>query len=244
MQDQKVTYRRRRLVLVILIVLVVFAVALYVEYKHQRSLTEYKNTNSTTQVNRSNLAINTLGEIAIKDRASRSGYKRSEFSDGWAMVGGCDVRNIILQRDLIDEALNEDLCTVMSGTLQQDPYTNKTIFFTRGKDTSDDIQIDHVVALSDAWQKGAQDLSVQERFDFANDPLNLLAVDGPTNMFKGDADASEWLPDTDYRCRYVARQIAVKIKYSLWATQAELNAFKRVLHSCPNQELPSLEESL
>jgi hypothetical protein len=101
------------------------------------------------------------------------------------------------------------------------------------------LQIDHVVAISDAWQKGAQLLEAPERQALYNDPLNLLAVDGPTNMQKGDGDAATWLPpNKPYRCRYIARQIAVKVKYRLWITTAEHSAMQRVLRTCPAQILP------
>ena len=101
------------------------------------------------------------------------------------------------------------------------------------------MQIDHVVALSDAWQKGAQGLDAARRTAFANDPLNLLAVDGPLNMPKGDGDAATWLPPNKaYRCAYVARQVAVKVSYGLWMTQAEENAIATVLSSCPDEPLP------
>jgi hypothetical protein len=101
------------------------------------------------------------------------------------------------------------------------------------------VQIDHVVALSDAWQKGAQGWDTTRRSAFANDPLNLLAVDGPLNMAKGDGDAATWLPPSRaYRCAYVARQVAVKVSYGLWMTQAEKNAIATILTSCPNEPLP------
>src|SRR5947199_120048 len=81
----------------------------------------------------------------------------------------------------------------------------------RGQRTSAAVQIDHVVALSDAWQTGAQLLPALERARLANDPVELLAVDGPTNEAKGDGDAATWLPpNKPFRCAYVARQIAVK----------------------------------
>ena len=81
------------------------------------------------------------------------------------------------------------------------------------------MQIDHVVALSDAWQKGAQQLTATERLQLANDPVNLFAVDGPTNGSKGDGDAATWLPPNQaFRCTYVAHQIAAKAKYHLWVT--------------------------
>lgn len=185
----------------------------------------------------SELAANSLNKLVIKGRASFSGYSRSQFGDGWASVTGCDMRNTILYRDLYDSARNGP-CTVRSGTLN-DPYTGRVIEFLRGNETSDDVQIDHVVALADAWQKGAQLMSADDREIFANDPLNLLAVDGPTNVQKGSSDAASWLPPNKvYRCRYVARQIAVKVKYALWVTQAEYNAMQKVLQTCPEQRLP------
>jgi hypothetical protein len=155
------------------------------------------------------------------------------------------LRNLILQRDLEKDELNYTNCQVHSGILTEDPYTGETITFVRGAQTSSDIQIDHVVALSDAWQKGAQNISYEERIKLANDPLNLLAVDGPTNIEKGDKDAASWLPpNKSYRCMYVARQIAVKVKYKLWVTRAEHSAMKRILNNCPDQLLPIENSSL
>ena len=102
------------------------------------------------------------------------------------------------------------------------------------------MQIDHVVALGDAWQKGAQQWSPGKRLALANDPLNLLAVSGPVNQRKGDGDTATWLPpDTSYRCAYVARQVAVKVKYGLWVTSAESTAMSRVLATCASQPLPT-----
>lgn len=187
-------------------------------------------------------AITALGQLAVKGRAPKTGYERSQFDDGWPRIGGCDVRNHILARDMSNVSVrSESDCTVLSGVLL-DPYTGSTINFMRGSDTSDAVQIDHVVAMSDAWQKGAQELLPEEREAFANDFLNLLAVDGPTNQKKGDGDAATWLPpNKDYRCRYVARQIAVKQKYRLWVTEAERNAMQQVLGVCPGQLLPIQE---
>lgn len=102
------------------------------------------------------------------------------------------------------------------------------------------VDIDHVVALSDAWQKGAQQWDRTKRTDLANDPLNLLAVDSSTNRSKGDGDTATWLPAyKPSRCPYVARQVAVKKKYALWVTGAEKDAMKRVLSGCPSQKLPT-----
>jgi hypothetical protein len=179
-----------------------------------------------------------LQKLAIKGRAPKTGYERELFSSGWGMIAGCDVRNYILTRDLVNVTYVGTSCKVASGTLH-DPYTGSTLQFIRGTDTSDDIQIDHVVALSDAWQKGAQALSAAERYALANDPLELLAVDGKVNQAKADSDAASWLPpNKEYRCNYVARQIAVKLKYKLWVTEAEYSAMAKVLTNCPEQPLP------
>ena len=129
-------------------------------------------------------------------------------------------------------------CVVLTGTLI-DPYSGKTINFARGNVTSMAVQIDHVVSLSNAWQTGAFKLTFAERMQFANDPLNLLAVDGPLNEQKGDGDAATWLPPLkSYRCKYVARQIAVKIRYGLWVTPPEKSAMKSILAKCPKEILP------
>lgn len=182
-------------------------------------------------------ATELLTTLPIKGRATKTGYERTLFGNGWTETNGCDTRNIILHRDLKNPAVGED-CKVQSGELD-DPYTGKTIQFKRGAGSSDDVQIDHVVALSDAWQKGAQLLTNDRREQLANDPLELLAVDGPANQKKGDGDAATWLPPNKaFRCQYVARQIAVKAKYNLWVTQAEHDAMKRVLSVCPEQNLP------
>lgn len=185
------------------------------------------------------LARDVLETLEVKGRAAKTGYTRDEFGSGWATIGGdCDMRNVMLKRSLTDLEVDSDECTVLRGTLQ-DPYTGKSIPFIRGSSTSSDVQIDHVVALSDAWQKGAQALDFTDRVLFANDPLNLLAVDGRANQEKGDADAASWLPPNRFfRCQYVARQIAVKSEYKLWLTEAEKATMKRILNGCGDQRVP------
>lgn len=184
------------------------------------------------------LALTVLDGLAVKGRAPKTGYARTQFGDGWATVGGCDTRNIILHRDLVGTTVSDD-CKVLSGTLN-DPYTGKAIQFVRGADTSALVQIDHVVALSNAWQTGAQQLPPEQREALANDPLELLAVDGGANQKKSDGDAATWLPaNKAFRCQYVARQIAVKAKYGLWVTVAEKTAMQSILAGCPNERLPA-----
>jgi len=178
-----------------------------------------------------------------KGRAAKTGYTRAPFGPAWADVdrNGCDTRNDILKRDLTSEVFKEKTngCTVLSGTLV-DPFSGETINFVRGVTTSSEVQIDHSVALSNAWQTGAFKLTPEQRKAFANDPLNLLAVKGKLNSQKGDGDAATWLPPLkSYRCDYVARQIAVKIKYKLWFTAPEKEAMVRILKTCPEKVLPT-----
>ena len=183
------------------------------------------------------LATVALETLEVKGRAPKTGYKRTQFGNGWANVAGCDTRNRILARDMPDAKVSEN-CKVLSGTLN-DPYTGKTILFMRGADTSALVQIDHVVALSNAWQTGAQGLTPEKRIELANDPLELLAVDGDANQKKGDGDAATWLPaNKSFRCQYVARQIAVKAKYQLWVVPAEKQAMLSGLAKCPEQMVP------
>ena len=177
-----------------------------------------------------------LASLQVKDRASKTGYSREQFGPAWDDVDGnkCNTRDDILRRDLTNVRfkVKTHACTVITGTLA-DPYTGKTIEFKRGKKTSSAVQIDHVVALSNAWQTGAQDLTAEQRRQLANDPENLLAADGPANQQKSDADASEWLPsNASYRCTYVARQVQVKAKYKLWVTADEKKVMERTLNSC------------
>ncbi|MGK5168883.1 GmrSD restriction endonuclease domain-containing protein [Geodermatophilus sp. CPCC 205761] len=187
-------------------------------------------------------ALAALAAVEVRGRAPRTGYDRDLFGSGWVDTdrNGCDTRNDVLARDLTGETVKPGTrnCVVLTGTLA-DPYSGRTIAFQRGQTTSDDVQVDHVVALSDSWQKGAQGWDGGRRTAFANDPLNLLAVDGPLNMQKGDGDAASWLPPArSYRCAYVARQVAVKVGYGLWMTQAEKNAIATVLSACPDEPLP------
>ena len=181
-------------------------------------------------------AENLLDSIAVKGRAPKTGYTRAQFGQTWADVNrnGCDTRNDILKRDLTNVVFREGTrnCVVESGTLI-DPYSGITINFVKGVKSSMEVQIDHVVALSNAWQTGAFKLSLERRTEFANDPENLLAVQGRLNSQKGDGDAATWLPPLKkYRCTYVSKQIAVKAKYGLWVTAPEKAAMKNILAKC------------
>lgn len=217
-------YRKRRTAALLVTTLVTFVLILL--HPDMYSLPSGKQTNDVTMK-----TLTALDQLPVKGRAPKTGYVRTQFGDGWTLVGGCDMRNIILARDLENVAVSPS-CKVLSGDLH-DPYTGKSIHFARGTDTSDDVQIDHVVALSNAWQTGAQQISYAQRAAFANDPLNLLAVDGQANQDKGDGDAATWLPpNKSFRCQYVTRQVEVKKKYGLWVTPAEQQMIRRVLNSC------------
>lgn len=183
-----------------------------------------------------------LAALPVKGRAPMTGYSREQYGPAWSDIdhNGCDTRNDVLARDMTGETFKPGThnCVVISGQLA-DPYTGRNITFKRGPETSDDIQIDHVVALGDSWQTGAQQLTREERTRLANDPFNLLAVDGPSNNQKRDSDAASWLPpNKGYRCKYVARQVGVKARYRLWVTPPERDAIARILQGCPGEPLP------
>ena len=186
-------------------------------------------------------AADTLATLEVKGRAPKTGYERSLFGDSWTDDvtvaegrNGCDTRNDILRRDLLDVVIKpgSNGCAVLSGTLN-DPYTGMSFSFQRGPGTSAEVQIDHIVSLSDAWQTGAQQWDEFTRRNFANDPRNLQATLGWVNQQKGDGDAATWLPPNKaYRCTFVSRIVEVKAAYRLWVTQAERDAIARVLAGC------------
>lgn len=232
-------YRTRRIVSVV-ITLATLLVAIFINQPTFEPTEKTVVVESEPSVVMASPAIEALQALEVKGRAQKTDYSREQFGAGWSIINGCDMRNIILNRDLIDARVDSE-CNVTNGTLN-DPYTGTVIVFQRGTETSGDVQIDHVVALSDAWQKGAQVLSRDKRIEFANDPLELLAVDGLANQQKSDGDAATWLPPyKPFRCQYVARQIAVKQKYSLWVTIAEKQAMETVLGDCPGQTLPKAD---
>ena len=184
-------------------------------------------------------ALTVLNSLEVKGRAAKTGYTRSQFPH-WSDPdrNGCDARNDTLKRDLTQISFKSGTrdCKVLTGQLL-DPFSGKVITFSS---TKSNIDIDHVVALSNAWQTGAAYFDKTKRQQIANDPLNLLAVDFSLNRQKGDGDAATWLPPLkSYRCDYVARQIAVKAKYGLWVTQPEKGAIIKLLEKCEGQKLPN-----
>ena len=180
-----------------------------------------------------------LAALPVKGRAPMTGYDRDEFGQAWldADRNGCDTRNDALRTALTNLAIEPGThgCVVLAGDLA-DPYTGHPIHFVRGDGTL--VDIDHVVALGNAWVTGAFRWPIRERAALANDPMNLLPVDASANRQKGDGDAATWLPaNKSYRCSYVSRQVSVKAKYGLWVTAPEKAAMDRVLSTCPDQPL-------
>lgn len=182
------------------------------------------------------LARDVLELLEIKGRAPKTGYSRDEFYNNWPIIEGCNLRQRIIKREVGDSAvLGDNKCDVIAGEFDE-PYTGSHLVFTEKSEFSKKIQIDHVVALSDAWQKGAQYMDADTRYNIATDPLNLLAADSSANQQKSDGDAATWLPPNKaFRCQYVARQVSVKYKYGLWVTETEHDAIARVLENCPNE---------
>jgi hypothetical protein len=180
-----------------------------------------------------------LKQLEVRGWDRTSDFKRSQFGKAWSDDvnvefghNGCNTRDDILRRDLRNLVVRPRTCYAQTGTLV-DPYTGETIEFTRGPDTSNAVEIDHVVALADAWYKGARSWDPQRRLDFANDPRNLLAVSPKANFDKAFRDAASWLPPNEaFRCDFVARQIEVKTAYGLWLAAKEKKAMEAVLKRC------------
>jgi hypothetical protein len=184
-------------------------------------------------------AIDALDQITIA-LPDQTPYDRRQFGQAWADVdrNGCDTRNDVLRRDLVDTTLKPGTrdCVVLTGVLH-DPYTGQTIDFTRGQGTSELVQIDHIVPLAWAWRQGAADWTEQKRKQLANDPLNLLAVDGPTNTSKSDQGPALWMPPSEgYRCSYVERFVQVLDSYDLTVTAEDHAALQSELSSCTGGE--------
>jgi len=166
----------------------------------------------------------------------REDYDRKKQFGEWADPDGnkCDARNDILARDLT-QVKKKGKCTVTSGVLN-DPYTGTTIRFTRGAKTSTAVQIDHIVPLAHAWTNSANTWSQDKRVQFANDPNNLIASDGPANVAKGARVANEWMPpNKNYHCDYAKRTIYVKKHYGLTVGNSERRALNTALRTCKSR---------
>ena len=238
--NQPMKMKNKKLARKLLVWSICVALAVVIGYLIQYQQSDQINkTNEVIQQAPTGTALSALGKLPVQERANGTDYERDLFGSGWASWRECNVRQKILNRDVKNVQLATNGCTVISGTLF-DPYTGEEIELTNKSAVSHKVQIDHVVALSNAWQTGAQNLTEDERKELANDDLELIAVSSGANNDKSDADASEWLPSYEpFRCPYVARQIAVKLKYNLWVTVEERNAMASVLKTCPDEPLPT-----
>jgi hypothetical protein len=183
------------------------------------------------------------GITLLPARIHRYDYRRAAFGDAWtddndAPGGhnGCDTRDDILNRDLVDKtyvAIKRCPDAVATGTLH-DPYTSTTIAFQRGAKVGESVQIDHIVPLALAWDMGAYNWSFSQRLRFANDPANLLAVQGQANQDKGDSQPGLWMPpNTAFHCQYAMQFIAVLRGYQLPADDSSAPVLQRAAGTCP-----------
>lgn len=175
-----------------------------------------------------------IAQLRTAGRGPKTGYERGEFGSAWTDSAtavpfggnGCGTRDDILQRDGIGVRFTAGSTCVVDTMTLTDPYTGTSMTFRKKNAT--EVQIDHVVSLSAAWQMGAAHWPRDQRVHLANDPLNLLAVDGPTNNGKGDATPASWLPPAkQIRCAYVVRYAQVSLKYDLPVTEADKAAMLR-----------------
>jgi Protein of unknown function (DUF1524) len=170
-------------------------------------------------------------------------YRRDAFGETWtddnpAPGGhnGCDTRNDILDRDLVDKTyVSIKRCpkAVATGTLH-DPYTSATVAFVRGAQVGAAVQIDHIVPLALAWDLGARNWTDDMRVRFANDPANLLAVDGPANQDKGDHEPAVWMPPNHaFWCQYAMQFVAVLRGYGLPVDAPSVTVLRDAAATCP-----------
>lgn len=176
-----------------------------------------------------------VSRLRVVEPLPLENYDRSFFGPAWQRLEPhpCNTRNEVLEIWLSDVTFGAGGgCSVESGWFI-DPYTGHFVEFLRGPDTSAEVHVDHVVALADAWSKGAADWPPSRAQAFANDPLNLIPTQGWVNEEKGSDDASRWLPHHEgFWCHFAAQQILVKEKYDLGVTDAELAELLTALERC------------
>lgn len=223
------------------------AAALAVTVAIQVSSTSHRPSELIAQADIPTVApgVDVLAGVAeIPERVRGFDYRRDAFGDSWtddttAPGGrnGCDTRNDILDRDLIDKTyVSIKRCpnAVGTGTLL-DPYTSEVVPFTRGNRVGAAVQIDHLVPLALAWDLGARNWTEEKRIRFANDPANLLAVDGPTNQDKGDAEPAVWMPpNAAFHCQYAMQFIAVLRGYGLPVDAPSAAVLRDAAQTCPS----------
>jgi Protein of unknown function (DUF1524) len=183
------------------------------------------------------------GMAEVPARTRGYDYRRAAFGESWTDYNtapgghnGCDTRNDILDRDLIEKTyVSIKRCpnAVATGTLH-DPYTNDVIAFMRGNQTGAAVQIEHIVPLAYAWDLGARNWPDDKRVRFANDPANLLAIGGQVNQDKGDKEPAAWMPpNTAFHCQYAMQFIAVLRGYGLPVDAPSAVVLREAGETCP-----------
>ena len=172
------------------------------------------------------LALDVLGGIE-QAKEHRGGYDRDLFGYPASFGGGCDTRAMILQRDSLSPAqIDAAGCTVVAG----DWYS---VYDGVTYDQPSELEVDHVVALKEAWDSGAWQWSIPRLEAFANDiddVRSLRAVSSHTNRSKSDKDPSNWLPpNADDVCRYVGDWVAIKARWHLSIDTSEYGRIRNVL---------------
>ena len=146
-----------------------------------------------------------FGVSAGLPRATVLGYSRDAFGTGAAPVAGSP----------------RDSCPAPRDTPVVGPYTGQPI-------TPYDVELDHVLPLSAAWDLGAHAWEQSRREAFANDPLNLVVVAAAANQQKSDQLPSEWMPPKRaQRCAYAHRLADVARAYELSLPRADLREMRR-----------------
>lgn len=214
----------------------------------------------SAQAEESDLAVDVLDTLTVTDtQADVPGYDKNQSSgsfrfpedvDDDAYGNKADMWDVIYMRDFDPATIKSDDGDVSYGVLRNDPYSGKDVTYEKGG--ASEIDIEHVVARSEAWDSGASEWTQAQRDAFANDPLELLAVSSGGNRAHGEKDAAGWLPSVGvkstgvnnpaYDCLYVARQIAVKDKYDLSVDKDEKNVMSDVLATCPAQTIPDEQD--
>lgn len=168
-----------------------------------------------------------LESLTVATQGSQDGYDRDKFPHWISQGSGCDTRDVVLKRDGTG-VVQDDSCAASSGKWYS-PYDGAS--WTEASD----VDIDHVVPLSNAWKSGASAWTDDDREDFANDLTHpqLLAVTDNVNQAKGDKGPEEWKPPLDsYYCTYAEMWVKVKSVYNLTITSDEKTALVEMLETC------------
>lgn len=234
-KDKQDRFETRIMTVFLAFVLIAFVVLLYRHGGHARER-DQSDAQSAISMDAGVVpdgSLSDLDNLVVNDNPTPpEKYNRVEqFGPAWKDVdhNGCDTRNDILARDLIVRGIRNS-CVITAGQLA-DPYSGKWIDFS--KKEASKVQIDHVVALENAWQSGAYKLTQEDREALANDPDNLLAVNGHDNMAKGSKSADQWMPpNSAYACTYASKQVQIKSRYALTVTTSEKQALADALATC------------